>query len=359
MAGNVEAASEASRPQAAGATAALIVQQSFPRPRPTTNPYLVMLRDALDGVEGVSVKTFSWRSAILSRSDVFHVHWPEILVSGHSPLKKVARQALTLALVAKLAVTRTPIVRTQHNLELPQGISRRERWILALIARRTRLWIVLNDQTPVPGGAASALIPHGHYRDWYGRYPKPDAVAGRAAFVGLVRRYKGVERLVDEFSGLEGDVSLHVAGRPSSDDLAEELAERAASDPRIVLALRFLDEEELVREVGEARLVVLPYREMHNSGGVLTALSLGRPVLVPANEVNRRLADEVGPAWVRQYDGDLDAADIVSAFEESADPATGAPDLSRRDWSLAGEAHAAAYRQAVRMARGRREGGER
>jgi beta-1,4-mannosyltransferase len=82
----------------------LVVQQSFPRPRPTTNPYLVMLRDAVAAVPGVEVRTFTWRGALLDRYDVFHVHWPEILVSGHSPLKALVRQGLTVLLVANQSV---------------------------------------------------------------------------------------------------------------------------------------------------------------------------------------------------------------------------------------------------------------
>ncbi|AMM22564.1 glycosyl transferase [Frondihabitans sp. PAMC 28766] len=333
-------------------TAPVVVQQSFPRPRPTTNPYLVMLAESLASVPGVSVKTFSWRTALLSRADVFHVHWPEILVSGQSPVKKLVRQALTLLLVAKLAVTRTPIVRTLHNLERPTGISRREQWLLALIERRTALWIRLNDDTPVPNGRPSVVIPHGHYRDWYGVDQVSEPVEGRVAFVGLIRRYKGVETLIEAFRELPGDVSLHVSGRPSTPELAAALEALAEPDPRTVLTLRFVDDAELVREITESRLVVLPYREMHNSGGVLTALSLGRPVLVPANDVNRRLAAEVGQNWVVQYDGDLDPRDIERALAVAASPSSGArPDLSAREWDLAGALHTEAYRAALTAVR--------
>ncbi|MCU1527460.1 MAG: glycosyl transferase [Frondihabitans sp.] len=351
---------ETTSPEVAERTSStLVVQQSFPRPRPTTNPYLVMLEQSLAAVPGVSVRNFSWRTALLTRSDVFHVHWPEILVSGQSPLKKVVRQLLTLLLVAKLAVTRTPIVRTLHNLERPTGISRREHWILGLIERRTALWIRLNDETPVPEGRPSALIPHGHYRDWFRARPKSTPVTGRAAFVGLIRRYKGVEGLVEAFRTVPGDVSLHVSGRPSSPELGRTLQELAKPDPRILLSLRFLDDAELVREITESRIVVLPYREMHNSGGVLTALSLGRPVLVPANEVNRRLADEVGTQWVRQYEGDLEPDDIANALLTAVDPTSGeTPDLSLRDWDRAGELHVEAYRRARAGSRATVRGGK-
>ena len=336
-------------------TAAFVVQQSFPTPRPTTNPYLVMLREAIDAVPGVTVRTFSWRSALTRHADVFHVHWPEILVSGHSPLKALVRQGLTVLLVAKLAATRTPIVRTEHNLALPEGISRRERVLLRWIERRTTLWIRLNDDTPARPGAPSVTIPHGHYVDWYASGPRPARETGRAAFVGFVRRYKGVEGLLQTFRDVPGaERRLHVAGAPSTPELASALQHLADADDRVSLDLRFLDDDDLVDAVRRSELVVLPYREMHNSGGVLTALSLARPVLVPDNEVNRRLADEVGHAWLHRYAGDLSADDVDRALERvAALPEGAAPDLTARDWAPAGERHVAAYRQAVAALRGR------
>lgn len=333
----------------------MIVQQSFPAPRPTTNPYLVLLARSLGEVPGVAVRTFSWRSALLTRSDVFHVHWPEILVSGHSPLKKLVRQALTLTLVVKLAVTRTPIVRTLHNLDRPTGISKRERWLLALIERRTALWIRLNDETPVGRGVESSLVPHGHYRPWFAAITPSEPVPGRVAFVGLIRRYKGVEDLLSAFGSVSVPASLHVSGRPSSTELARALRDRERDDPRIRLDLRFLDDGDLVREITESRLVVLPYREMHNSGGVLTALSLNRPVLVPDNTVTRRLASEVGESWVQRFSGQLSSSDIERALAAAPDPVGGhEPDLSGREWDLAGVEHVRAYESAIRSAKSKR-----
>lgn len=334
----------------------MIVQQSFPRPRPTTNPYLVMLGRSIARQPGVGVRVFSWRSALTARYDVFHVHWPEILVSGHSPLKTLARQGLTLLLVARLAILRVPIVRTVHNLELPDGISLRERWLLHLIERRTALAIVLNDETVQDPSRPTEAIPHGHYRDWFADYDKPAAQRGRVGFVGLIRRYKGVEGLVRAFRDLEGDVRLHVAGRPSTESLADELRDLAAADDRISLDLRFLDDADLVDAVDRSSLVVLPYRHMHNSGTALTALSLDRPVLVPANTVNARLSDEVGAGWVQQFEGELDASDIDRALTAAeALPAGSRPDLSAREWSTQGSRHVESYRRAIRLtSRGRR-----
>jgi beta-1,4-mannosyltransferase len=335
----------------------LVVLQSFPAPRPTTNPYLVMLRRAVSAVPGAQVRTFSWRTALLGRYDVFHVHWPEILVSGHSPVKKLVRQVLFLLFLARLRLLRIPIVRTVHNLELPQGISRREVALLRLIDRQTRLRITINATTVIPEGQPSVLIPHGHYRDWFAEHPQPESVPGRFAYVGLIRRYKGVDTLLRAFretSAREG-LSLHVSGRPSSEELATTLRDLASPDPRISLKLAFLSDAELVAEVREAEVVVLPYREMHNSGGTLAALSLSRPVLVPDNEVNRLLAEEVGAGWVHTYRGQVTADDLLRTIDAVHErPDAGQPDLSRRSWEEAGIDHVRAYREARAAARRRR-----
>jgi beta-1,4-mannosyltransferase len=334
----------------------LVVLESFPRPRPTTNPYVVMLARSLEAA-GADVRYFSWPAALLSQYDVLHLHWPEALLAGRNPMKNLVRQLLYLFVLLRARRTRVLIVRTVHNLHLPSGISRRERLLLQLTERWTALRIRVNHSTELPAGLVFDTIVHGHYRDWFAEHTEPATVPGRLAFVGQIRNYKGVPKLVEAFgqtAGLPGadGLTLHVAGSPTSRDLADRLRAQAAPDPRIRLRLEFLSDAELVREVGEAELVVLAYAEMHNSGGALAALSLGRPVLVPANEVNRRLAEEVGPGWVLIYDGPLRADHLLAALAElraeggRAARQLSVPDLSAREWDRVGADHLAAFHRA-------------
>ena len=111
--------------------------------------------------------------------------------------------------------------------------------------------------------------------------------------------------------------------------MAAELQRRAAGDDRITLQLSYLDDAQLVRRVGEAEVVVLPYRQMHNSGAALGALSMDRPVLVPANPVNADLAAEVGPGWVHTFTGPM-TADVLSECVQALKTVerSAAPDLS-------------------------------
>lgn len=331
--------------------AVLTVMQSFKEPRAQTNPYVTQLRDCLVATPGVQPVAFSWRAALTQRLDVFHAHWPESLIEQRGPVSTLGRRILYALFLFRLRLQGIPIVRTVHNLELPQGISRVDRWLLLETERLTRVRIVLNEFTPVPDGSPVVLVEHGHYRDWFSVYPLPDSVPGRVAFFGKIRRYKNVEGLVRAFRSLEPadhGLTLHVVGSPSSAELAQSLEEIAGDDPRVELKLGFVEDATLVREVGEATVVVLPYAEMHNSGSVLAALSLGRSVLVPDNEFNRALDSEVGHGWVLRYQGELTASDIESAVARAAAREDGSrPDLSRREWSQAGAKHVEAYRRAL------------
>lgn len=331
----------------------LTVLQSFRTPRPTTNPYVIQLADSLRH-QDVHVVNWTWRAALCGRFDVFHAHWPEVLVDGSTPTKKIARQFCYLLFLIRLRLTKRPLVRTVHNLELPQEISRRERLLLRLTERWTTLRIALNDSTPQSGHQAWALILHGHYRDWFARERHFDVIPGRIGYFGLIRRYKSVDSLVSAFVSLtpSSSTTLIVAGKPSTEELAESLVKLAADDPRVEFEFKYLEDAELVRVATESELVVLPYREMHNSGAALTALSLGRPVLVPRNRVNAALQAEVGPEWLHMYEGKLTSEKLEQVLHlVQSTPRTEPPNLSGRDWTQIARAHEAAYRRALDLAR--------
>jgi beta-1,4-mannosyltransferase len=322
-------------------------------PRGTTNPYITMLTTALRRTPGVEVVTFSYRAALFGRYSVVHLHWPETVIGlgGRRRAGVLVRWVLAALLLVRLAITRTPVVRTVHNVELPADAGRLQRILLRWFDRLTTHRIVLNDRTECPGPATT--IPHGHYRDWYVG-PHSDVVPGRLQYVGLVRRYKGVEGLVEAFRSVADDsLTLGIAGAASTPGLAATITTLADGDPRVTLRFDFLSDVELVAAVTAAELVVLPYRLMHNSGTVLAALSLDRPVLVPDTPVNADLAAEVGPGWIHTFAGDLTGDALVAALSAAREPRAASPDLGAREWADAGRAHLAIYRLALSRASSR------
>lgn len=344
----------AETPRTQGSTTPVLrVMQSLGTPRPTTNPYNKMLDEALGRTDGIEHLRFTWAGALFGRYDAFHWHWPEVKLHGSTWWKSVVLSMLTILLFLRHALSRRiAVVRTVHNIELPDDNAARL-WILRRIDAHTDYRIVLNTTTALPEGTPHSLILHGHYRDWYAPYPHAERVPGRLSTFGGIRRYKGMETFIDAYRTaveLEPTLTIRGGGRPTTPELGAELSARAADLPGVTLHLDFLSDAELVEVVTSAELTVLAYRFMHNSGSVLAALSLDRPVLVPRNAANAALAAEVGAEWVIMYDDELDGAQLLEAWRAAA-RLQGRPDLSSREWGDAGSAHAAAFREAVRVKR--------
>jgi glycosyltransferase involved in cell wall biosynthesis len=92
---------------------------------------------------------------------------------------------------------------------------------------------------------------------------------------GLMRPYKGLDVLLEAWRGIEG-AELWVAGMPRMD--IGGLQAQAPANVRFLP--RFLSEQELVALLRRADLVVLPYREIDQSGVLFAALALGSPLLL-------------------------------------------------------------------------------
>lgn len=330
--------------------APITVLQSIRAIRSTTNPYIVVLLDELSA--HVTVRLFSWRQALFGRYDVLHVHWPELMFVRESTVRRLLHSGLFVLLLARLRLSRTPVVRTVHNLRPHESQARLTNGLLRLLDRQTRLWIRLNSATDVPSGADAVTIPHPHYRQWFANVPRSAQVPGRIAFFGQVRDYKNVVALLEAFRDLDDDdASLVLAGSAADPRLADRLSVLARRDDRVELRLQHVPDADLVDVITSSQLIVLPYREMLNSGAVLLALSLNRPVLVPDNPVTRDLDAEVGGGWVLRYSGELDASVLAQGLVDSARARRDDPALDSRAWPEVTKAHVVAFSEAIRLGR--------
>jgi hypothetical protein len=140
--------------------------------------------------------------------------------------------------------------------------------------------------------------------------------------------------LVNSFMKMPGaDVILFMAGFPECSQTAESLGSVATLEPRLRLELRFIRKDEVQLFFKSADLIVLPYREILNSGVALLALSFNRPVLVPAIGALPELQALVGAEWVRCYSGHLtpEKLDAALGWALYANRST-APCLEGLDW---------------------------
>lgn len=257
-----------------------------------------------------------------------------------------------MLLMLRIKMQHKALVRTLHNVSPHERPSRCQRALIDWSERLTTVWITPSDASTAPSGAPCHVVPLGHYRDWFAPAGDVAAKPGRFVYFGHIRAYKGVEELLRAFGELRDEsASLHVVGKIRDPDLAEKLSVAARAEPRVQIDARYVDDSRLYREVQEAEVVVLPFREVTNSSSVVLALSLRRPVLVPDLPAMREIAAEVGSGWVMTYSGEITAGTLEGALAAAREMSPSSfPDLAARDWDRIGEAHARAFAEAVRIA---------
>ncbi len=332
------------------------------------NPYNWLLYGAV-GRLGHQVRDGFWIWTDW-RADVWHVHWPEEFLCNRSIFSTLAGMAFAFLNAGICRVLGVRIVWTVHNLQPHERHwPLLERVFYAVFPRLVDRFVFLSETTRHAGmrrmarirAGATAVIPHGHYRDILGRWPDRNQARARLGldnevslmlFFGQIRQYKNVPSLMRTFSAMAGsNLRLAVVGSAGGHDaLRDEVLRMAEGDDRIIADLRHVPDEELAAWVSAANLVVLPYRDIANSGSAMLALSIGRPVLVPDKGAMGELQARLGGKWVRVYQGELTPQELASAIAWSMAAGCDGPDLNGFEWDKIAQATVAVYEGARRKA---------
>ncbi|WP_310520186.1 hypothetical protein [Agromyces indicus] len=317
------------------------------------NPFLRLLYRSLSGQ--FDVKWFDWKTALLGNWNLLHLHWPEqIFRPSRRGLSVPVKYAFAWLFLLRIWWTRPAIVWTVHNNEPHESGGLLERRFLALLAGFVDKRVYM-----APDAARSSehsVIPHGVYEQSIPSEP-PTIVTGRILFAGLIRPYKGVEELIAAFGGLTTvDVSLRLVGKPHTPEYGRAIASLCNQDARASCSLRFLPDAQLVVEVLESEIVVLPYRRMGNSGVLFFALGLNRPVLAPRSPTTEWLQACVGTEFIYLYDGVLNHAILDSALAWARSERPSAPDLSQFQWTRIGDQYSDVFRCALDQSKARSRG---
>ena len=339
------------------------------------NPYNRDLYRAMQR-RGARVGDLNYWHMIFRRTDVVHLHWPDLsFLTGPRRLIHITRLTLFYGTLALSRPRGTVMVWTVHNVSSHEERSSHRIRSAAhrLLMRNVDGILALTEggltaaRAAYPELAATpgAVTRHGHYRDAYDfsvsraeareRLGLP-ADAKVVASVGQIRDYKNVPHLVRTFRETDADAVLMVSGSAPK-PLAAQIRDSAGEDPRVRLDLRFLPDDELPTLLAAADLVVLPYRRIQNSGSAILALSANRPVLVPDLGAMRELQADVGGEWVRLYDGELAAEDLLASLDWASAPIReDALDVSSYDWDAIAESTMEAFEEFRQKSRARNTG---
>jgi glycosyltransferase involved in cell wall biosynthesis len=112
---------------------------------------------------------------------------------------------------------------------------------------------------------------------------KLDVTGPVILFFGYIRRYKGLDLLIDAFARIAARVpaTLLVVGEfYDKRELYDELIDRSSIADRVRIVDQYVPNEDVEIYFKAADLVVLPYRSATQSGIVQTSYSFGKPVVV-------------------------------------------------------------------------------
>jgi beta-1,4-mannosyltransferase len=308
------------------------------------NPYNWLLYTNVQAA-GQRVVEFSWRHVVkLQVPDVFHVHWPErYALTPDWRWRKWIDFVLFRLYLRLIRICGGKVVWTAHNaFAHDKAQSRLNVHLWNSFLARVDGVIYLSSANkcqmeasyPVLAKKESAVIQHGDYVDWIAEasaaarpdLPTREALgipAGATVFLafGLIRPYKGIDLLIEEFMRLgRSDTHLIVAGYVSKAQLKQRIVELSQSAANIHCILRRTEDDELVRLLELSDLVVLPYRQITNSGSALLALSARRAILGPRMGSLPEVQQLVGEDWVRLYDGEFSYSHLAEAIGWAAAP---------------------------------------
>ena len=213
-----------------------------------------------------------------------------------------------------------------------------------------------------PGLPRVALIPHGNYLKVY-----PDNITREEArqklgiepgrmvylFLGLIRPYKGVEVLLDVFSGMgdRKDAMLLLAGEPVNETIREVINTAAARDSRIKFFPGYAKEEELQVYMNAADVVVFPYRNSLTSGSVIMAMGFRKACIAPKLGAIKDALDDQGAYMFDPVSGGSLKVVLESAYADRSKLAAMGEHNHERckawSWEMIAEKTADVYRKCL------------
>ena len=150
----------------------------------------------------------------------------------------------------------------------------------------------------------TVVIPHGNYDGVYptnltrtqaraklGIQPNDTAIL----FFGLIRKYKGVENLLQAFEQLQRpNVRLIIAGECQDAGLAKTIAKAARKNKYILFINKSIPDIEVSNYFSAADISCMPFKNITTSGSAILAATFGKPLVAPKIGAMRDIPANVG-----------------------------------------------------------------
>ena len=245
-----------------------------------------------------------------------------------------------------------------------------DRLLTSLMLRNSDGYLVMSESVErdldrLKPGAVRRRVPHPLYAQFdRGRWTRESARAKLglegevAVFFGYVRRYKGLDLLLEAWPRVRErrPVTLVAAGEFYEDAAPyRALAAAVGGEPAVRLLDRYLPDDEVEALFKAADVVVLPYRSATQSGVTHVAFALGVPVIITdVGGLGETVKAEQTGLVVPPEDPRALAEAVVRFFEEGLAPRLRAGVEAVRQansWDMLAD-HVVALGDTLRPARG-------
>lgn len=268
------------------------------------NPYQKLMMDALQSdsntvVHGVSSKLFAITRTLLKnkKADFIHFDWiHRYYITKYERIIWVYGIFFFLDIFfAKTFFPKTQWVWTLHNIYPHiRGKKKYDQIVRRFFASRCKSIRVFSEKTKEKVSREFQVkvpvnvIPEGSYIEYFQKIKNEECAVKKEPekftflYLGQIRAYKGVLELIKAFSKLDDQekIRLIIAGKALEQELYF-LEEKCEAIENIELFNEFIKEEEISAFYDVADVVVLPFKNVENSGSAILAMGFKKAILAP------------------------------------------------------------------------------
>lgn len=231
--------------------------------------------------------------------NIIHLHWATVLYGSRFFIVSLLKLLINFSLLFILKIRGMKIVWTMHNyvshdFKYP-SLDKLGRYLIAKLADDIIVHTQAGKDYLINKFKRSKnifIIPIGNYYGFYGEKIKNRQEVRRQAGYqendlvlfnfGLMRPYKGLEKLIEIFNNFSDDniLKLLIIGKFSSAEYFKKV-KNLNKNSNTLIKDEFLSNDDLLLNLGIADFSIFTFREILTSSAVILSLSYGLPVIAP------------------------------------------------------------------------------
>ncbi len=241
---------------------------------------------------------------------ILHLHWPNFKFPFKYRFFKDLSFIYSLFFIYFLKLLGIRLIWTLHNLTPHEPLTSNDNFITKQILNSSEKVIVHSKELV---GVMSidtkkfVVIPHANYINFY-----PPGISRQEArdflklkgdrisflFLGYVKKYKGIEGLLEAFSQLSRNnqnVELIIAGNCNDQELIETIKSyKSHLKDQLQYKLSYISDEEIPKYLSACDISVFSFNKITTSGSILLSLSYGKPIIFPDIAALNDLPNNIG-----------------------------------------------------------------